>query len=489
MIIRAGIRKGCPFGFSMNVKFTTFYKEESSTARPNEYAAEYDCILMDSCTVQNPAIKLNVGQNGNPTSYNYARIDDFNRCYFISDWEWSGRLWIARLSVDVLATYRETIFNSTQYVTRSASAWDTAVVDTLYPTKAAFTSVTKIGKRPHAWTDTFNSGTFVLGIIGGGSGGNTGAVTYYEMDPAQYRAFCNYLYTPSNYNSSAILEDISEALWKSMFNPFQYIVSAMWFPFKDESGRAISEIRFGWYKMGQPARVISDTTRVSDVLTLDVPKHPRFYTGKGFRYLNLAPYASYMIHFNPWGNIQLNPTWIVGVDKITLSPYIDLTTGKAILNIYAGADSSGLLLQSIPAQVGVPIPIAQQNSNILGGLSSIVGGIGGGAAGAAMGAVASGVIGSASGVADGVSQILGEADMRGVQGSTAGLAESVRLIAKFMVLNEEDPEHYGYPLMARRQLKTLSGYCLCENADIATSGSDAETRKVQNFLNSGVFLR
>lgn len=473
----------------MNVKFSTFYKEENSTARPAEYSAEYDCILMDDCTVQNPAIRMNVGQNGNPTSYNYARIDDFNRCYFVTDWEWSGRLWIAHLTVDVLATYRDTIFNSTQYVIRSASAWDSAVVDTIYPTKAAFTSSTKVGKRPHSWTDSFNSGTFVLGIIGGGSGGNTGAVSYYEMDPAQYKAFCNYLYTPSNYNASAILEDISEALWKSMFNPFQYIVSAMWFPFTDTSGSPVSSIRFGWYSMGQPARVISDPTRISDVLTVDVPKHPRFSTGKGFRYLNLAPYASYSIHWNPWGIVQLNPTWLIGVDKLTLSPYTDLTTGKALLNIYAGEDATGLLLQSIPAQLGVPIPIAQQNSNILGGLSSIVGGIGGGAASASMGSVVSGVIGSASGVSDGVSKILGETDMRGVQGSTSGLAEAVTLIAKFMVLNEEDPEHFGYPLMARKQLKTLSGFCKCEGADIATAGSDAETRKVQNFLNSGVFLR
>ena len=45
----------------------------------------------------------------------------------------------------------------------------------------------------------------------------------------------------------------------------------------------------------------------------------------------------------------------------------------------------------------------------------------------------------------------------------------------------------GRPLCEVRQLNTLSGYVLCQNADCIISGTHDEAEKINGYLNSGFF--
>lgn len=467
----------------MEVKFTTYNKEENSLARPSDFSASYDCVLLDDCTVESPAIKLNVGQSGNPTRYNYAYIGDFGRYYFVSDWRWSGRLWIAEMTVDVLATYRDTIKASTQYVTRSFSSYDTAMTDTAYPAKNNFSINRNSATPAQSWSADFTDGTYVVGLIGGA--GDTGSVSYYEMTPDTFKAFTKYLFNTSIYGGDDIVKDITSALWKSMFNPFQYVVSVMWFPFTDTSGIPVSTVSFGWYDVSCSCRLVSDPVRTIDVHNVKISKHPRYTSGKGFNYLNAAPWAQYTLHYMPWGDIPLNASYLYGVDNVVLQSHTDLISGKSVLYIYAGTGTT-ILMQSMTAQVGVPVQIAQQNSNFVGAAGSLISGLVNPVTAAT--GVAGAVMGGASGVGDAISNMIPTAQSAGAQGGVVGLDDDIFVTCKFATVAAEDPEHIGYPLMQRVQLSNLSGYCRCENVRIATSGSDSETRAVKNYLESGVYI-
>ncbi len=467
----------------MEVKFTTYNKEENSLARPTDFSASYDCILLDDCTTENPAIKLNVGQSGNPTAYNYAYIGDFSRYYFISNWRWSGRLWIAEMTVDVLASYRDTIKNSTQYVTRAASMWDVAITDTAYPAKNNFSFNRNSATPSQSWVADFTKGTYVVGLIGGD--GDTGSISYYEMTPATFRAFTGYLFNTSLYGEDDIIKDITSALWKSMYNPFQYVVSVMWFPFTDTGGTPVTKITFGWYNVGCSCRLITDPVRTIDVHNVKVSKHPRYSSGKGFSYLNAAPWAQYTLHYMPWGDIPVNASYLYGVDNLLLQTHTDLISGRSVLYMYAGTGTT-IPMQSYTAQVGVPVQIAQQNTDFIGAAGTLITGLAATATGAA--GLASAALGTTSSIGDALSNMLPSAQSAGAQGGVVGLDDDIYLTCKFATLSNEDPEHIGYPLMQRVQLGTLTGFCRCENVRIATSGSDAETRAVKNYLESGVYI-
>ena len=462
----------------MRVSFTQFAKMRNSTAIPDSFSASYDCILLDDSSVQHAQIKVNIGQAGNPSAYNYAKIDDFNRYYFITDWTWSGRLWVATLDVDVMGTYRTNILNSTQYVTRSATGYNLKAPENRYPVLNDFTAVTK--RADNSWNDEFNNGTYVVGMIS--SSGDGGAVSYYEMTPSTFKSLCKYLFNSDLYDLDDILGDISEALWKTMFNPFEYIVSAMWFPFSDTGGIPVSNIDFGWFSFNISARYISDPTRSIDVKTISIPKNPN-YTKTGalaFEYYNVAPFAQYSLHWNPWGDIVLDPTYLIGATELTLRPQIDLTTGKGVLQIYNGTT----LLEQHVAMVGVPITVAQSNTNVLSGVSGLVQGVTSGLAGGALGAVAGGVIGGTMGTlsSDGVSRV-------GAQGSVAGLGDGIYLTGKFRNPAELDNAHFGYPYYKKAKISSLSGYCECEGVNIVGTGASIDdVTSIKNMMEGGFYI-
>ena len=61
---------------SFNARFFTFSKKINSTKRPSG-GSSYSIILKAPSGVLDPVIQLDIGQDGNPTAYNWAirRID------------------------------------------------------------------------------------------------------------------------------------------------------------------------------------------------------------------------------------------------------------------------------------------------------------------------------------------------------------------------------------------------------------------------------
>ena len=99
----------------ININFYTFSKKENSTKRPTGAGTVLSCNIKSRSSIVNPFIELKT----NPTAFNYCYIPSFNRYYYISDITFDSGLWLVTCRIDVLATYKTEIGNTSMYILRS----------------------------------------------------------------------------------------------------------------------------------------------------------------------------------------------------------------------------------------------------------------------------------------------------------------------------------------------------------------------------------
>lgn len=467
----------------MEVKFFTLSKNTNSTKQPDTSGgAAYQCILKAASSIVNPTIRLDMGQAGNPAAYNYAYISEYGRYYFVRNWTWSGRLWECDLQVDVLATYKNQILASSQYVSRSGSAKNVRVPDTIYPVEAQsqYSSV--------SWTSPFSSsaaageGTYILSMFG-----KFGSLVNYALNYTTFRQlgvklFDNAVYTAGS--TSEYLEKLTDQIWQSTFNPLQYVTNCIWLPY-DVSTSGTFELSAGWYDLGISGGYVSPGSSRKFILgNANLPKHPQFES-TGYTWLNAEPYTQYYLVCQPFGIVPINGDKIIDATVLTAEIDVDEVTGKASLQI---KDGDGHIITQTGAQLGVPISIAQASTDftgIISNLSTAVGGAVGAASGNIIGGTAD-VIGGAIGTF--TSAIAPVLSVTGTQGSALKLADDWQLLMITHRLGTRAPERYGEPLAGYTSLSALSGYTQCSNAAIDLPATDAEIDSVVSYLNGGFYI-
>lgn len=466
-----------------NATFYTFSKRINSTKQPSG-GSSYSIELKAGSSAINPTIKLDVGQAGNPTAYNYAYIAEFNRYYHIRDWRWEERLWAADLASDPLASFKSDIGSYTAYVSRAAAAYDGDIMDSYYPAKAEITETKQDATvdpgfiRPDI-THTINDGTFVVGVQGKNAAQNGGAVTYYAVKPAAIRAITDYLLDPQNYN----IMDIEEDLLKCIFNPMQFIVSCLWFPFSMILGS--DNIEVGWWDISMPTgmqvcKVLSDPVYTRNV-TYPIPKHPQAAT-RG-NYLNMQPYSQYMINAGPWGAIPIDNRQLLDETDLSCVMNIDLITGTGRLSIVG--KNSLVYIEDHVAQIGVPVQLGQNMLN----QGALFNGIGSGV----------GTIGSAlnihpgSMLTNGLAAIYDVASLSQAQpvsvSSNGSMAFNTlfNIVGRFLTIVDEDLSSRGRPLCKPKTISGLSGYILCEDADPQIPCTSQELSQIVSYMNGGFY--
>lgn len=490
----------------IDVTFYTFEKHSNSTKQPDGGGTTYDCTLIQPCGVMSPQIQLAIGQD-NPTGYNYAYIPEFSRYYFIRDWSWDRGIWTATMSVDVLASFKEDIGNSSQYVLRAAAESNGFITDTVYPGTAQFTKqVTSLSGMPF-WKDLVN-GEYVLGVVGAGpSGMAMGASTYYAMSPPAFSMFADQLFNDDAWielegedpvmitvpvaevsgDADSFRTTITEqpipkkmSYLKTEFNPAQYITSCMWFPFVPAEGSAASEIKLGWWTI--PAGVVSVSPTYEQSYTLTIPAHPQLARGY---YLHMPPYSRYTLFFPPFGTIPLDGSYFVQDVTLTCTVRVDMISGQGILEL--SVPSAGVIFRT-NAQIGVPVSVGQlASSGWVGAVTGLVSGLTGVAAGAATGDVAGAIQSGASGIGNVANSMLPQVSVRGANGSKAEYGTTPFLLSEFMQVVDNDPEHLGAPLCAIRQLSSLPGYQMISRPEIDSTCTAAENDQISDFLRGGYY--
>lgn len=367
------------------VNFYHNNKKINSTRLPTAQVGDFACEVefKDVTNLYTPSVILSVDRfkDGtrikNPMEFNYCYIPDFGRYYFVRSWSWILGRWECDLEIDVLATFKEQIGNTTTYVLRSASYCDPDVVDTKYPTKA------EDAKNPYQvktysdvnspWnTNIYNApisdGCFVISVVNNDSGA-IGAVSHYALAPRVMAELMNKLYSSPNWMNITD-GNISQDLQKMLINPMQYITNCMWMPcgYDTSGGVGISTIPYGWWSVtlstGVAYRVdVAHIKRRID-LSFSTTKHPQYDTFK--RWLQLSPYTTCALYLPPFGFIPLDTSKMYGATHIDCSMEIDLITGRGVLNVSShktegGTTVNGGTIYNALGQVGVPVSIAQMS--------------------------------------------------------------------------------------------------------------------------------
>lgn len=489
---------------SIEVKLFSFSKRDNSTKQPPDGTPSqtYDCILKEECGIVNP--RLVIQDIGNPSQYNYAFIPGFGRYYWIREWTWILGRWECDLYADVLATFKDYIGNSTQYIERSSHSYDGNITDSLYPTIAIDdANMVNLGTP---LGDTISNGVYVLGVIN--DKGGHGAVEYFVLSQSEFASLCAVLFAqnPVWYDISQITkstpQDITEIalpaeVMKSLFNPMQYIVSCMFFSEGVDPPTASNDsIHFGWWDSGLTARKLGAGGTSYIYRAFTIPAHPQA-SDRGI-FLNLSPYTRLIFNAGPFGYFPVDTTYFA--DSLTGSYRIgiDCITGEGTLHIH---DDSGNTISVHRAQIGVPIKLAQITrdylqlaSNVVDTTASAVSGVSNTlkqvATGNILGGISSGAQATAN-VTNGIISSIRSAMPVLTAGGTGGSLYEINrvwtLTVQHFILAEEDNANRGRPLAQKRVIRQIPGYILVDDPDVETNGLSEETALIRQYMSGGFF--
>lgn len=469
----------------MQATFYKFAKRTNSTKRPSG-GQGFGIDLKAPCNIIDPEIKI--ATQSDPTSYNYCYLPTFSRYYWVKNWTYADGLWMASLTVDTLASYRDQIGYSTEYVVRSSAKFDPKIVDNLYPTKATVTTKTMLANTtPFTDDPEGNRGFFVVAVNAPGYVSFGGAV-YLAMGGTTFQALMSALLSDTDYLDISA-EEISSNLTKALFNPIQYLSKAFWIPCGNAAiGAPINEIPVGWWKMQNVGNAfVIQNTNDKQVFTFNIstPHHPQHIT-RGV-YTDGAPYSEYTLYCPPFGEIKLNANLFVLQSTLYCRLTVDYRTGDAVLDLSFNHDFDTVFF-STSSNVAVSVQLAQIATNVdelssLGGLiQTAVGAIAGGAAAFFGG----GDI--VNGIASGAQQTTVQSQSKGGGASVAKYGITPYLTGVFYDLVDDNNEDHGRPLCQRVQLFSIPGFIMVDDPDIALTATAAEIDSVKSYMKNGFFL-
>lgn len=486
--------------------FSNFRKRENSTKRPSGTVdLSLNGYFREPCSVENPVFKIErLTADACPETYVYAIIPRLGRFYFVTDWVWVDGLWECHLQEDYLATWKTYIGATSAYIERSASAYNGAITDKMYP------ATTNFSIEGVALTSSYNGvapsgGCFVLGIINNANFAVSqagGAVTYYAMTIPQMRDFMGYMLSDQFIDdagfpiTSPAYQQINHQTAKAFINPVQYISSCLWFPFTvDQIAESTpSNIVLGYWDMdsnvvqGHKVQSFAISTNVQG----NIPVHPQATT-RG-KYLNYSPYTRLTLHVPPFGSIPLDTSYCEIGSYLWARVYIDVITGKAQMRVRIQPDSqhetSTAIVAEASAMFGVPIQIAQMTPNYLDAITSAVSlatniatGLSSGIAGAGDRAM----LMSLGSINSAIDSLMPQTRTEGVSGSFLQNIMPPMLTAQHFIVTDENNTEVGRPLCAERQINTLSGFIKCGEVSIDYPCFATEKERVHNYLMSGFF--
>ena len=487
--------------------YKQFAKKENSTKVPpsGTLTLALQGILKEPCSIMTPVIKIErLPADAIPGDYTYARWVQADRYYFIEDWVWVNGLWEVHMKEDVLATFKTVIGNSTEYVLRTDSTTDFngEITDTTYP--ATTDIVSESYSLSNIFTTDLTVGCYIVGIISGGTSQAVGAISYFAMTSAQFGALKDKLFSNDNLEIMGIIDsggqqlvqDLSQEVLKTLYNPYQYIVSCMWFPFGKSaipSTSSVTSIKIGWWDYPLSGdRLYAQTFELGNE-QFAITAHPQASRGS---YLNYAPYTRRTL-LGRFGSVPIDTTMFVVGNKINISYMIDLITGQCYTKISRRDETTSPPAEDLLIErnflLGVPIQIAQVGTDYLGTAVSAINTIpqimGGAISGIASGkgAIMGAIAGGASGIYNTLQSAMPQVETSGQNGSFLAPVNNTHVIEQFYKIVDEDIAHRGRPLCELRQLNTLSGFILCAEGEIDISCYDNERKEIVRYLTEGFF--
>lgn len=482
----------------LQIKFWTFAKKNNSTKIPTGNYTELSCELKDECNMLSPVLRL---RNAATTlSWNYCYIPGFGRYYFINDWKWVNCCWEAYCTIDALGSWKQEIGAESMYVVRrdSTTDYNPLITDTLYPATNDYETQDTV--LLNSWAPTIQAGIFILGIISSEDTSAVGAISYYAMTSAQFGALKDMLLSDSGLQSMGIVDsggtmlvpDMSKQILKTMYNPYQYVVSCFWFPFtlSDITHSPMqTTLKIGWwtYQLNNYP-VYAQQVNLLNVEHTNIPAHPQA-AARG-DYLNYAPYTRITV-FGRFGTVALDTSYFKAGWRLNFSYYVDLITGQARVEISTWDENEYNPLVHRVAErnflLGVPIQLSQVGVDYLGTAISAVDTVAGVLTSARHLDVGGMISAGAHGIYNTLQASMPIVETGGANGSFLVPYHLTRISYHFYQIADEDIAHKGRPLCEIRTINTLSGYVQCADPEFNIACTEEERSIIGGYLTGGFF--
>jgi hypothetical protein len=478
---------------SFKVTFYNFKKHYNSTKRPGNSdttKVEYNCNILRGSSIYDPKIEIDFGLSSTPAQYNYCVIPAFDsRYYFIREWTFAGGLWIASLQEDVLASWRNTIGDTSRYILRAAASWNGNIMDAKYPMKAGCTFSRSTVGSPYS---SINAGCFVIGCVS--KGGNFGSLTYHAMTAAEMGSLATALIDPSIISgaNNFSLNDASAGLQLNLIDPMQYIKSCIWLPFAASeipgtdipaSGPTGGFDIFNFHFTGFTHRILSNTAPYVQIFKqFTRSSHPDAAT-RG-NYLNYSPYTIATLSYPPFGVIEIDTSVLGNATYLYTYLTIDPLNGKGILQI----EANNTILNRVEAQIGVPIALSQVTRDYVGAVNNALGAVGNIASAISNPAgIVGNMVGAAQGLVNAGVSLVPRANTIGSGGGFSHLQGDFELDFQFFRPVDDDLTNNGRPLCAYATPSTLGGYMILQDGSIEGATTSREGEEIRRLLETGFY--
>lgn len=496
----------------MVVTMYKFTKKVNSTKIPPTtapYKTFTSVILKKDCSVMNPILIIQIEPSENIHYYNYCGM--LGRYYFIKDWvSINTNIWEAHMECDVLASYKTEILQQNCYILRSAAHPNAHIPDGKFPVSGevvtarsypvTLTSATTPAFPPNntPWEFTFSTGTYIVGIINSDAMAG-GALSYYAMTPAQFAYFKSIFLGGTSWIIGNFQNlEISEDLWKSLFNPFQYIANCRWYPISSIPGTAATTIKIGWWDLTNcPCTKLSTLTYDLDGFRFFRPDNPAVT----YDYQFLPPYATYRLYIPPFGEYELDGYKVgcnyeggtQGISNLIARIRVDFVSGIAALlvaydpNGYPTANEPHSVLISDTAKIAVDVSFGQVNTDVMG-QALAVGKTVTGIVGTFLGNPTA-LAGAASGIIDGINAAVPQSQYRDGSG-TISVYQNLpfMLQATYKLIVEADIEDYGGLFYEKDTISNHPGFVMTFDVHPQIDGAlKIEIDKIKSLMDGGFF--
>lgn len=466
---------------SFRVNLYAFSKKSNSTLRPSGNGFVTNCETHDPVNIMAPVMKFNLSA---PIDYNYMYVQNWDRYYWIDSWTHDRGIWEASCSIDPLASWRNSIGDMTEYVLRSSYTFDGEIMDTTYPLQAE-TQVTQRFIPSTDWNISSGAaGCHVVGIVSA-----NGLVEYYRID--NLPEFGSYMFgtNPSSTLWDSVVADDpgqdygSPSFMRAQFNPLQYVVSCIWYPFSIPVSGSKKEVYFGYFDSGYEAYKINRSSYSLFSSRISLVNHPQYTRGK---YLNYAPYTRIRLSALPWGEVDLDTTKFSNkpTNHIYVEAWMDPVTGSSKLYVMNGDSDTVLILVG---QIGVTEQLSQvlkdNLATVTGGLSAVAG-----VTQMATGNLIGGIATAVSGIGNAVSAQYPDVSTTGTNGARIAVCPTTMWVTiTHQLIVEEDNQNHGRPLCVRKKLATIPGYMVISDPDVSIPATKEEIEAIRGFMINGFF--
>lgn len=452
--------------------YVGFNKRTDSTKIPSGLGTKITIVLKEGSDLDHPVFQIS---NKNILKANYMLWD--GNYYFITSRRYiHNQYYEITCDIDPLASERDNIMSSTQYVLRSTVSPDYNIIDTAYPSKSNPTvysqTLTTLGAN--------NTGHYVLLTISGGG------IKPYAMTQADFDAFLSSIYAENIDHWYDAIPQLSGSLVRSFLNVTDYIVGCKWIPFPIATGVGTGPVQLGYWNTGGTYTIYKATTPIK-YASVPFTLHPTTEASKAF--MNTSAYHSVQIYVPGCGTYPVDYAKFRGTASGNINVSVD------ILGNVTGTieNSNGDVLTLISGSLGQDVPVSSKAMSVAGfaGMASGAGGVASGIAGLILGAEGAGaeLAKGAGEMASGALASIPDVITKGTVGSYYyDLTHlTVDVLEVVYDITAQAPTQQGYPCMKTMTLGT-SGFYMIKNPQVDFGDDLYVKTQIEGYMARGFYV-